>query len=162
MCAYDTRWQLRCIACTRPAAATGSPEGLLQGFQFGKRQHQPFAALAGKVHLNPGLCAGPFKIQHYTLAKYRVAYRLAQRERRIGHAAAMEQAAAGLPAFWPCWAAGCCWRCWGLACWCLGAAPNDLPPPKRRASASKLKDRPINRARVMLRKRCVASPLDCN
>src|SRR5690554_7501356 len=95
MCAYDTRWQLRCIACTRPAAATGSPEGLLQGFQFGKRQHQPFAALAGKVHLHPGLGTGTFKVEHHAFAKYRMAYRLTQGEGCIRYTAAMEQAAAG-------------------------------------------------------------------
>ena len=52
----------------------------------------------------------------------------------------------------------CGWENWrGWACvWCIGAAPNDLPPPKRLAAkASTLSDRLRHRASARLRNRCM-------
>src|SRR3546814_17923445 len=63
----------------------------LQGFKFCVTEHQPFAALILEIHLHPGLGAGAFEVENGAFAEQRVAYTLAEAERRFRHAGAVEQ-----------------------------------------------------------------------
>src|SRR3546814_12035354 len=63
----------------------------LQGFKFCVTEHQPFAALILEIHLHSGLGAGAFEVEDGAFAEQRMAYTLAEAERRFRHAGAVEQ-----------------------------------------------------------------------